>query len=201
MGGGAGTTGGSGGSGGSGGLTGGSGGAPGGTGGLPEDWLACAEPTECQLVENDCCGGYCFEHPLSDYTAINGKHIGDLSGLICSEPVACPGCAGLWSHPNYTALCRDGRCSAVDVRNDELSQCVTDADCRLRWGASCCESCGAGAVDQLTALSLLVNLDAALCGSAGGCPLDCVPPPYPAEAIAYCGQNGHCAIKVAFGGP
>ncbi|GMV18052.1 MAG: hypothetical protein HS104_25395 [Polyangiaceae bacterium] len=167
----------------------------GGAGGSPS-WTACKDPGTCQLLPTNCCG-YCGPAPLSGFEAVNESHVQDYTAQTCADPQACPDCI-TFEEPNYLALCRNGTCTEVDLRLDALSACSGDGDCRLRYGAGCCESCGGMG---LVALNKDAKLGAEVCSPfAGACP-PCVPPPYPSTALAVC-QAGHCVVKnTGLGGP
>jgi hypothetical protein len=81
----------------------------------------------------------------------------------------------------------------LDIREDLLTSCGGDAQCRLRWGTQCCEGCS-NPNEMLVAVNSQVDYEATICGSQhGGCP-PCAPPPYPAEARAVCGLDYHCEV-------
>jgi hypothetical protein len=166
----------------------------GGTGaGGSASWADCDAPGTCVLAATNCCG-YCGPAPLSGYTAVNQTHAADLNAQLCADPQACPDCV-TYEEPNYLALCRGGQCTPVDLRLDSLSACSTSADCRLRFGTSCCESCG-GTENDLVAYNKNANLEAEVCAPNGGACPPCVPPPYPDTAAAFC-NNGHCEVDLA----
>jgi hypothetical protein len=143
------------------------------------------------LFATNCCGGYCGEHPLSGWIPIHQSWLGAVEGQYCADPVACPGCAS-FPQENYLAVCRDQKCQAIDLRQDELSECASDTECQLRYGSSCCESC-AGFPEELIAVSTKHPLGAVVCDPlAGACP-PCVPPDYPPGALAQC-VSGHCQV-------
>lgn len=190
-----GSVGGSGGSGGSGatgggaGTTGGSAGA--GGSGAVYNWEACENPGECTLFATNCCGGYCSEEPISGFIPVNESSIGVVENQYCSGDVLCPGCPAI-PHPNYVSVCRSKECTAVDIRSDAISACSGDDDCRLRFGSTCCESCGP-LPGELIAVNKSGQLESEVCSPfAGACP-PCVPPPYPKEAVAQC-VGGHCQV-------
>jgi hypothetical protein len=84
----------------------------------------------------------------------------------------------------------------VDLRNDTLSACQVDDDCRLRWGNNCCEDCGGGNTEQLIAYNKNVSLEAEICDpNVGACP-PCAPPPYPKFILPLCGPDKHCMWTV-----
>jgi hypothetical protein len=88
-------------------------------------------------------------------------------------------------------MCLDGLCTAVDVRETDLMSCETSEQCRLRWGANCCEYC-ASSREMLIAVSTQVDYEARVCPSDfSGCP-PCVPPPFPVGVRARCTPEKRC---------
>jgi hypothetical protein len=151
----------------------------------------CTGPGQCTLFASNCCGGYCSPVPLSSFVPINASKYTAVQAELCDDLVACPDCITALQ-PNYIAACRSNTCVAVDVRADALSACNTSADCRLRWGSSCCESC-ASFSEELIALKNDASLEEVVCDPlAGACP-PCAPQPYPSEAKAEC-IAGHCQV-------
>lgn len=163
----------------------------GGSGGSAS-WAACDMAGQCVLVASNCCG-YCNpDAPLSGYQSVHQDHQQELVAQLCADPQVCPECV-TWENPNYLALCRSGTCTPVDLRTDELSACNTPADCMLRWGADCCESCGGPPETEVVAIAVNGNLGAEVCSPiAGACP-PCAPPPLPQGWYADC-VAGHCAV-------
>jgi hypothetical protein len=90
-------------------------------------------------------------------------------------------------------FCIEGHCQAIDIRQDKLTSCSTEAQCRLRWGTTCCEPCGTPAPAMLVAVNSQVSYDQTVCGTGTGCP-DCVTAPYPTAARALCGPDNHCTV-------
>jgi len=183
------TNGGAGGSGGNAG-TGGSA-AVGGTGALPAQWFACADTSECVVRSAECCEA-CGIDSASTAIAVNGSALEALSTSLCSAQVEpCPNydCALFASY--VLPFCIEGRCTVIDIRNDLLTSCGTDEQCRLRWDTGCCEACGLD--ELLVGVNSQVNYDATVCGAgAGVCP-PCAEP-YPSAARAICGANNHCEV-------
>ena len=167
-------------------------GGTGGTGGTGAvyNWELCKGPAECTLFATNCCGGYCVETPLSGWIPVATESLGVVQNQYCSDPVACPDCIE-FEHANYLAVCRNDKCTAIDLRKDSISACSADSDCRLRFGTGCCESC-AGQSAQLVAVSTKAQLENEVCAGPGACP-PCVPPAYPKEAKATC-LTGHCQV-------
>jgi len=161
----------------------------GGSAGQPPIYNSCSTGDACVLVPTNCCG-YCSQQPLGMFTAVNARYASDYQATFCGTQVACPPCA-LYAEPDYTAVCRNGVCEAVDVSSDSLSSCATSSDCTLRWGAECCERCSG---DGLTAVRAS-GFDSEVCGGFFGCP-DCAIPAYPTSARAACTTDGHCIVQM-----
>lgn len=164
----------------------------GGSGGIPAEYAACDGPGQCLLVPSNCCG-YCSQPELGDFLAINSDHESSFYGERCGGSIECPSCVTLMPG-NFTALCRGpGRCQAVNVYDDDaLVGCDAAEDCRLRWGAGCCEAC-APTPDQLIAVKVNA-VEQAQCGG-GPCP-GCPTAPYPNDASAACIDH-KCSVVYA----
>ena len=158
---------------------------------------ACDGPGTCTLFATNCCGGYCDPNAsLSGFKAVNATKVSELEQLICDpNGVVCAGCASM-DNPDYLALCRSGECTAVNLREDSLSACQLDDDCRLRWGSSCCESCGGGSEQNLIAYNKNANLEAEVCEPNGGACPPCAPPAYPPHLLPLCGADKHCTWTI-----
>lgn len=180
-----------------GGGSGGAGGSSGGAGGsgASSNLAQCSAPGTCTLFATNCCGGYCDANaPLAGFQAVNVAKLGELEAQTCTGDIACPGCVSV-DNPNYLAACRAGQCAAVDLRQDALSACAKDDDCRLRWGSGCCEDCG-GNANELVVYSTSANLEAEVCNPGGGACPPCAPPPYPPYILPLCGEDKHCRYTV-----
>ena len=59
------------------------------------------------------------------------------------------------------ATCVDGQCTVLDAREQDFARCASSADCRLRCGSGCCESCSSG--EDLIAVNGAADLNAELC--------------------------------------
>jgi hypothetical protein len=167
------------------------GGGPGGSGGFS----ACDGPGQCILVEPQCCSS-CAIVSLDKVIAIQAEKAEALKqSLGCGPGTPCPPCIG-WIEPNGFGACEGGSCRVEDLRLHAASACQSDGECRLRWGAGCCEACGSfgGPDGGLVALATsgLAKLEALVCApTARGC--DECAPSYPAGAAAKCVQ-GHCQV-------
>ena len=159
------------------------------------DFAACSEPGSCVLAQNGCCG-VCGAPTLADVTAVNAARVAEFRASTCTDPApTCPGCASM-NDPNLQAFCRGGRCTAVDLRNDALSACATDADCQLRYEA-CCE-CGASGDFNIVAIrgDKSGAYSAERCPSSTACP-ECAPF-YPSTLRAACdATTKHCVVRPA----
>jgi len=151
----------------------------------------CGGSGQCRVLPTNCCG-YCGPMDVSGFMGISAEDYIHYQTSTCGN-VACPACVTT-QDSNFAGVCRAGSCEAVDVREDELSACTIDADCRLRWGTGCCEGCGAGDASELVAFNASVNFTQVLCGSM--LPPCCGPSGYPSNASAVC-DNGHCAVAIA----
>lgn len=89
---------------------------------------------------------------------------------------------------NFFANCVMNRCVVEDVRQSAVSSCMSDQDCVLRHGTTCCETCN----DQdLVAVRNDGSLSKIAC-SAGPVPCpSCAPAPPTASAVC---QQDHCAV-------
>jgi hypothetical protein len=169
-------------------------GGDGGSGG-GEPFAACDGPGQCVLVFNTCCGT-CGLPELSDYVAINQDKASVFRDGLCFGIEGCPAC-GAQENPNLFAFCDNGTCAKADVRTHAVSACDVDSDCRLRYGAGCCESTCSGSEEQLTAVntSQETTLTGLVCGGDGFACDACVPQ-YPLDAAPVC-LSGHCSVALA----
>lgn len=173
--------------------------------------VTCTGPGQCALVPVTCCGT-CSVPALADYTAVHERKTAEHFARVCGpEPVACPGCAPMKLDDSLQAWCRfpsggggggrpAGTCTAIDVREEPVSACATDADCVLRH-SPCCEPCDEVRED-LVALtpSSIEAYRRAVCVGDEACPR-CASR-YPADARAMCNPTTkHCEVAwVDFGG-
>lgn len=155
----------------------------------------CAEPPDCTLAIDDCCGP-CGTPALDDFDAIHRDRADAHRALVCDDPSPiCPACpTGL--NPNLGATCDDtSRCVGYDVRTLELSRCTDDDECRIR-ATACCVCGGDTSPFSLIAIRSDAEGDyaALVCPNEAACP-ECEPV-YPDEASAYCADDGHCAVRI-----
>jgi hypothetical protein len=173
-----------------------SGGSGGGSTSDPNDLHACTGPGQCILVEaaRDCCVARCGEEPLSFFDAIHVDHLPAWhAGQTCAgclEPCGAEGTqAFIQSTRTFVAACEDGRCRPVDIREHAATACTSDADCRLRWGATCCPDRQENP-DTIVAYSNRDELRALTCQARL---TQCGPEPEPpTRALAVCNADGHC---------
>ena len=101
--------------------------------------------------------------------------------------VVCAACGDIPVDP-------DGGAGGAPNAPPHLTACADSSECLLRYGTSCCQSCGGGTV---VALSSRIDLRAALCLPFPlpnpGCELPCVAPPLPENLEAVC-VSGRCTV-------
>jgi hypothetical protein len=160
-----------------------------------QDLRACTEQDECVLVSASCCG-VCGQPSARNMAGVRWDRAEAYGRSLCGPtPPPCPECAET-TNPHLTAVCRVGLCAAVDVREDDtLTGCASDADCALRYGTACCESCS-GTTEDLTALATRTLAGAVRCApNEGACPA-CVPV-YPRSARARCNPSTkRCEVAI-----
>lgn len=147
----------------------------------------CAQPRDCVLTATSCC--VCSQPDLSDFMAVNTTHV---QACACQGPPC--GCM-VPPNPYLGATCSSGKCVGFDVQQiDALSACNVDADCRLRIGIACCQSCQA---DAYNLVALRNDADPALqklacdTDTPMACP-HCMPV-FPSDKRAACVQ-GRCQV-------
>jgi hypothetical protein len=153
---------------------------------------ACAGPGECVLVAPICCSSC---DPASDrsFVAINRAAATEYSRIHRCETVDCAACPPV-AEPERTqqyfvATCDRGQCRTVDIRENDVTACATNADCVLRDGAECCEGCDGHGIVSVNRNG---NLGQLVCPvPTVGCPA-CAPI-IPPEYQPLC-SNGRCGI-------
>jgi hypothetical protein len=176
---------------GSGGVSGGAAGS-GGSGGIPPEWFACADTSECTIAEAQCCQ-FCGPEKASDAIAFNSKYGESVATALChGTPMPCPAVDCLLRPAYVLPFCIEGRCQAIDIREDKLTSCSTEAECTLRWGTQCCEACTQD-IGLLVAVNAQVDYMSTVCGNQAACPR-CAIAEYPSNARALCGSDNHCKV-------
>lgn len=158
-----------------------------------DDYRVCAEPSECVVVPNTCCGE-CGDPTLEGSTAVNRARASEHRDELCAEAGVCPECETGWN-ASLIATCNAARCAAVEISRLPLVACTTDDDCVMRT-RDCCECGGATSIDSLIALRPdgLIDYLGLVCDTGAICD-DCVPA-YPDDVHAAC-VSGVC--EVVFG--
>lgn len=166
-------------------------------GGAP-NYDACEQPTDCVIGGPSCCG-ICDRPGITarDLAAYHREHHQELQ--TCQTDIECVPCpvlsAGTGSLHYFVPDCVAGQCTVVDLRASPLTACAEPADCRLRAGAGCCETCGAEG--DWIAVRNDGSLEELVCGDELiGCP-GCVAVP-PPGVLASC-ENGRCVVLIALG--
>lgn len=164
---------------------------PDGTGGVPS-YAVCDGPGQCTVLTTGCCAP-CGKPTLADVAGVNEERTDEFRAATCDDPQPiCPKCA-LGPEPNLVAFCESSSCTALDLREHELSSCAKDDDCMLRY-PDCCEPCGADPFGLVAiAKAHAADYQAAICRPGEPCPA-CVPQ-YPPGYVAGCGTNGHCEVR------
>jgi hypothetical protein len=167
--------------------------------GQSPDYARCNARSDCVVATTGCCG-VCDSASFGahDLIAFNQKYQNQLE---CTIPlklptpgggVACEPCAEApdGTQKYFMPECDGGLCSVLDLRQSRYTACTTDADCRLRRGHECCESCS---ISELLSVRKDNDFEAFLCG---GEPVACEAcEPEPISALAICGEDGHCAVN------
>lgn len=149
--------------------------------------LACEKNSDC-AIDHDCCGPCNIQRP-DQLVAVNAKYA-TFAAPHCLL-LDCAYCPPSDEIGNFGARCNEGTCEVYDVRKSDLSACEVDADCRLRLGLGCCESCGGSAWVAVSTDHERVHKE--LCGDMDvACPA--CEPIYPEDLGARCGSDGHCYV-------
>lgn len=168
-----------------------------GGGSLPSGLFECRIPTDCQLIAKTCCG-WCGEATLADVMSVNREHAGEYSPSLCEPNTVCLDCEAQ-PNPNLLSDCQQSdtanRCAAIDVRQDAISACQSDSDCRLALPSCCACTADYGDWHNLVAINVdsYYALQRLTCGYADTlcevCPDDSELDPY-----ARCSEDGHCFV-------
>jgi len=155
----------------------------------PNGRTACETSQEC-VIDHGCCG-FCGVENADELAAVNSQYA-SYTGIECAG-VDCVYCPPSDEIAQYGARCNEGSCEVYDVRKSDLSACNSDADCRLRGGLGCCESCGETEWVAVSTDAELVTKE--LCGGLLLPCAACFPAP-PEGITAICGADGHCAVAI-----
>jgi hypothetical protein len=152
----------------------------------------CNDHADCQLIHTGCCG-VCEPVSMDEYLAIP-RTVTPLQDPMCSlvDCAECgPSALDVITSKFFYPACDAGNCVVRDVREQPITECASPNDCRLRCGAGCCESCGAG--DDLIAVNVGANLPAEFCGDGDVACVTCDcgrPEPLGVNCIA-----GRCVVE------
>ena len=138
------------------------------SGGQP-DLDDCSATGQCSLVPAGCCS---CEGSKRHFVAVSGDQFDAYNRSLRCELVDCAPCAAPANTQTITTTCRKGRCEVIDLKDPSYGNCQSSADCVLRAGARCCESCGG---DEVIAVRRDVNVRALVCGPMGAACPPCVP--------------------------
>jgi hypothetical protein len=145
------------------------------------------------LVPSKCCGE-CEHRTLANVIAVSKFQVANVQGALGCHAVDCLPCEPATPNPWIGVTCRNSRCVAFDARQEDITECATHDDCRLRGGIACCEKCTA-AGPEFVSVNPSVNPQQLLCGnSAMGC-TGCVAVPPPGLS-AVC-EGGRCSLAQA----
>lgn len=159
------------------------------------DLDSCSENTDCRVVAAGCCGSTCGTPTLDDVIAVN------VDAKTFRELQRCDlvGCPTIYCEPRppterpdsyLGAVCESGRCKAVDLSNTAVTACSSAADCTLRHGVRCCESCSTDNYD-LVSVNEAALLELVCPSEPAECP-PCVPTA-PEEYAPDC-VDGRCIL-------
>jgi hypothetical protein len=134
------------------------------------DVTACASSSECVVIDRSCCS--CAASSRDSLVAVNVARAGERCAAVdCVPCVPEPDPNRAW----FGATCTDGHCRLFDARQSAITECMEPADCTLRWGLACCESCAPLATGPV-AVNLSAGFSALVCGDEpAGCD-DCLVP-------------------------
>jgi len=166
-------------------------------------YAACTVPTDCAIGGVSCCG-VCDGPDVGqrDLIAYNRK-FADQVAISCAVPLGAPAppsdqapiaCAPCPMSPDgalkyFVPGCVFGRCNVIDLREDAVTACSSEGDCRVRRGNQCCEGCGGSG--DLIAVRVDGSFEKLVCGGGAiSCPA-CDPGPI--NAKAFC-EAGHCKV-------
>ncbi|HEY4159488.1 MAG TPA: BPTI/Kunitz-type proteinase inhibitor domain-containing protein [Polyangiaceae bacterium] len=155
----------------------------------PDDAFGtCAIDGDCTLLTQACA---C--EPLDELSLVpvNVTHSAEytVKYLGNSSCGSCPAVSVTAQTSQYfLPVCRTGACAVLDARTTPLTACQSDADCTVRAGLGCCESCGASHY-------VAVNVSADFClGGAGAEACAACAPTSPSLLYAMC-IFGRCQLE------
>lgn len=156
---------------------------------IGDDWGKCAHDSDCTLIGTSCCGA-CDPVTDRDLIAINVLNRSRYGEWYCAETPPCLPCEPVaeteQTEKYFKPLCKNARCTLLDIRESLLNKCQEDSDCVLREGAKCCAECdGSGWVP--------VNKDADLCELVSSPCSDCTSQP-PKNLGVRC-TAGRCELE------
>lgn len=141
----------------------------------------CTRSSECFIKPADCCQNDCMRDAL--VTRNSRGFDGYLTS--CVER----GCTPCRVSGRWVPQCVENRCTIVDLENSDLSACRAAADCKMRWGAVCCEPCSPDPAFDLVSVSRA----ATFCAAGDSCD-PCGLPSFPATASVVC-VDEHCRLQ------
>jgi hypothetical protein len=151
----------------------------------------CENSAECERVSTACCG--CASTSFQAVVGVQREHVGVIQATKCAT-IDCDACAVDPAFAWFGASCRANHCVAWDAREEDLTLCMTDADCHLRNGFGCCEACEAGLQPVAVNSSFVQRW---VCPD-GQPPCPSCPnggPVYPENAFAVC-VNSRCWVAL-----
>jgi hypothetical protein len=103
----------------------------------------CRVSSDCRIAQRRCCQDCSIDEPFEAMSQIEFDELLQMCmPPKCGPPrreageLQCPE-----GHDYVTAVCRQGRCERVDLLETRFTECDSDADCSLRFGAGCCSRC------------------------------------------------------------
>jgi hypothetical protein len=150
------------------------------------DFTVCSSSSECGLLDRECC--HCTPGTRESLIAVNLT-----LGLDRCALVSCTTCPP-FEDPDrawFGASCAEGHCRLVDAKREPITECETDADCTLRRGMACCESCDPDPANVIS-VNLAKHFSELVCGGPAACD-DCEIPEFPPGIVPVC-TDGRCAV-------
>lgn len=146
----------------------------------------CAEDTDCRLFDPRCCA--CEPVSPDEALALGPGEAGASCDAICGP------CPQIPPAPlNAVARCIGGQCEAVDIREQDYTQCISDLDCTL-VPTTCCGWRGPIHIGNAYAINREREMQFYACGPDVDCPpVDCGRGEQ--LVVPICGDNGHCELQ------